>query len=57
MGAPEPDSRCGWSESECQKAEAAALEEVEALEERVFSASLQVKVRYKNLKNGVHGQL
>ena len=44
-GAPEPDSRCGWSEEECAKAESAALEEVEDLEERVFGASLQVKVR------------
>ena len=43
-GAAEPDEKGSWSAEECAKAESAVLEEVEALEERVFSASLQVKV-------------
>ncbi len=45
MGAPEPVSIDNWSVEVATETETTLMDEVEALEDRVFNASLQVKVK------------
>ena len=45
VGAPEPDDQTYWIPYVAHASETVVLEEVENMEERVYTASLQVKVR------------
>ena len=45
LGAPKPDGKCSFNWKMVHEVEMSALEEVETLEDRVYHASLQVKVR------------
>ena len=45
VGAPEPDDPAYWIPFVAHASETVVLEEVENMEERVYTASLQVKVR------------
>ena len=48
VGAPEPDDPTYWIPYVAHASETVVLEEVENMEERVYTASLQVKVRLGN---------
>ena len=48
VGAPEPDDLTYWIPYVAHASETVVLEEVENMEERVYTASLQVKVRQED---------
>ena len=45
-GAPRPDTPGSWSRTIAMRLDKGILEQVETLEEKVVSASMQVKVSY-----------